>query len=111
MIWKANSTAQLNRIQSLAPMLPKPFFMHRRYSPSTAMTMLTHSRALPLRPSASPNTGTSTTYMAVRKPALAVEGSRVMPVCCAADAANSSVPHTSPATSRVLRCCGVRGLP
>ena len=111
MIWKLNSTAHKSSSQSLLWMLPKPSFMHSRYSPTTAMAMLTHSCALPLRPRNRPNTGTSTTYMAVRKPAFAVEGSSVMPSCCAALARNSSVPHISPAFSSSLRSAAVLGLP
>ena len=75
------------------------------------MAMLTHSCALPLRPRNRPNTGTSTTYMAVRKPAFAVEGSSVMPSCCAALAKNSSVPHTRLARRRQRRSSGVFGAP
>ena len=109
MIWKLNSTAQLSRSQSLDSMLPKPFFMHSRYRPSTATTMLTHSCALPFRPRNRPNTGTSTTYMAVRKPAFAVDGLMVMPICCAADAANRRVPHTKPAASSFFFSAAVFG--
>ena len=75
------------------------------------MTMLTQSRALFRRPSASPNTGTSTTYMAVRKPALAVEGLRMMPICWAAEARKRNVPQTTPAVSRVLRSFLALGQP
>ena len=75
------------------------------------MTMLSQSWAEPLRPSASPKTGTSTTYMAVRKPALAVEGLRVMPICWAAEAANRKVPQTTPAVSSSLRSAFVLGQP
>ena len=75
------------------------------------MTMLSQSRALPRRPRNSPNTGTSTTYMAVRKPALAVEGLSVMPICWAAEAANSKVPQQSPAVSRSLLSAGALGQP
>ena len=71
--------------------------------------MLTHSCALPLRPKNRPNTGTSTTYMAVRKPALAVDGLRVMPICWAADAANRKVPHTRPAVSSFFFSAAVLG--
>ena len=104
-IWKLNSTAQSSRTRSLASMPPKPFFMQSRYSPATEMTMLTQSCGLFLRPSASPNTGTSTTYIAVRKADFAVEfGLRVMPICCAADAANSKVPQIRLAFRRVFSC-------
>ena len=109
MIWKLNSTAQSSSTQSLASMFPKPFFMHSRYSPATAMTTLSHSRGLPRRPRARPNTGTSTTYMAVRNPALAVEGFRVMPYCWAVEATNSRVPHKRLALFSSRRSCSVWG--
>ena len=41
------------------------------------------------RPKNTPSSGTSTTYSAVKKPALAVLVVP-MPICCAADAANSA---------------------
>ena len=111
MIWKLKSTAQLSRTQSLGSMPPKPFFMQSRYSPPTAMTMLSQSRALPRRPTNSPNTGTITTYIAVRNAALAVEGFSVMPICWAALAANRKVPQIKPAVPSVLRSAAVCGLP
>ena len=38
--------------------------------------------------------------MAVRNAALAVDGLMVMPICCAAEAANRKVPQTRPAARR-----------
>ncbi len=87
MIHRPDLEAEQHRAQEQQPsllwMLPKPSFMHSRYSPTTAMAMLTHSCALPLRPRNRPNTGTSTIKHGGRKPAFAVEGSSVMPSCCA----------------------------
>ena len=111
MIWKLNSTAHSSSTMSLRSTPPKPFCMHSRYSPHTAMATLSHSWGLPRRPSASPKMGTSTTYIAVRKPALAVEGFNVRPNCWAADATNSSVPHTRLARRRQRRSSGVFGAP
>ena len=83
--------------------------MHSRYSPATDST--THSQIWGglFLPSSSPATGTSTTYIAVMKLALAVEGSRVMPICWAADAAKSRVPQTAPPRSKSRRSPGADG--
>ena len=90
-------------------MPPKPFFMQSRYSPPTEMTILSQSCTFPRRPRKSPNTGTRTTYIAVRKPAFAVEGLMVMPICWAALAANRRVPQIRPAIKSVLRSALVAG--
>ena len=48
---------------------------------AAVLVLLAQSWALPFRPRKRPNTGTITTYMAVRNAALAVDGLMVMPIC------------------------------
>ena len=74
---------------------------HSRYSPTTLAATHAHSLGPGRLPSNAPHTGTSTTYSAVMNPALAVLVVP-MPICCAADAANSAVPHKTPPTASVL---------
>ena len=69
--------------------------MHSRYSPTTLNPTHPHSPGRCRRPKKMPNTGTSTTYNAVKKPALAVLVPPT-PNCWAALAANSTVPQISP---------------
>ena len=72
-----------------------------RYSPTTLTATQHHSLLPGRRPRKTPATGTSTTYSAVIKPALAVLVVP-MPICWAADAANSAVPQQIPPSTSVL---------
>ena len=68
------------------------------------MTMLSRAGTA-RRPRNSPNTGTHHIHGG-QEAALAVEGLSVMPICWAAEAANSRVPQQSPAVSSSLRSRG-----
>ena len=69
-MWNANSTAPLSI--SISPMarLKVLSVKHRKYSPTHANATLTHKIGFGRFFKKMPSTGTSTTYSAVRKPAL-----------------------------------------
>ena len=74
--------------------------MHSRYSAITDSATAIQTGRLTFRLKNRPHTGTSTTYSAVKKPALAVLVVP-MPICCAAEAANSAMPQNTPPRSSI----------
>ena len=104
-IWVANKKAQPSSCHSppVRARLSCPA-RHSRYRPTTLAATQHHSFTPGRRPKSTPNTGTSTTYKAVMNPALAVLVVP-MPICCAADAANSAMPQQVPPFTSTLRFC------
>ena len=77
--------------------------MHSRYSAATDSATATHTGRLTLRFKNRPNTGTSTTYSAVRKPAFPASVPATMPACWKFEAMASAVPQQKPPSQSCLR--------
>ena len=70
--------------------------MHSRYRATTLQTTAIHVARLTFRLKNRPNTGTSTTYSAVMKPALPASVPAAMPACWKLEATASAVPQQIP---------------
>lgn len=77
--------------------------MQSRYSAATESATATHTGGSTLRLKNRPNTGTSTTYSAVRKPALPLSVPATMPACWKFEAKASAVPQQKPPSQSCRR--------
>ena len=94
-ICTAKHTAQIKISRSPGEREKLPL-MHSRYSASTDKATAIHTGRLTLRLKNRPNTGTSTTYSAVRKPALPLSVPATMPACWKLEAMASAAPQHRP---------------
>ena len=98
----AKHTAHTSTSRSPAASRKLPL-MHSRYRDTTDSATATHTGRLTLRLKNRPNTGTSTTYSAVRKPAFPASVPAVMPACWKFEAMASAVPQQKPPSQSCLR--------
>ena len=98
----AKHTAHTSTSRSPAARRKLPL-MHSRYRDTTDSATAIHTGRLTLRLKNRPNTGTSTTYSAVRKPAFPASVPAVMPACWKFEAMASAVPQQKPPSQSCLR--------
>ena len=111
-MWMAKHTAHTSTSRSPGASEKSPL-MHSRYSAITDSPTAIHVARFTFRLNSRPKTGTSTTYRAVRKPALPASVPAARPACWKLEAMASAVPQQIPPSSssrRFWRFCILVGV-